>query len=202
MINAFKDKSRVKKFAACIGKSSLIKNGQDFKTIYKIGFNLIDNGFGVIHGGYSGGAMQAINEGANRAIKKNRYNEYSNIGVPLQMLEKKWQRVQYGVFLKPATNLSQRIDSIILNADVIVVLPKGGYGTLLEAIYAFHLNQINDVNNNKIKPIIFYGNKWKTLMINMLKGLDVKDQSNGKKWCYFVNSLKDFNKILIKIGRT
>lgn len=199
MITEFKEKSGASRFAACLGKSTLQKDEIAWKEIEKIADILISENFGIIHGAYAGGAMQAINDGAEKSIKKQNKNNFLNIGVPFEIFEKEWPRVSYGVFLNPAKTLSERVDNIILNSDIVVVLPKGGFGTLAELIFAFHLNQIQEEVNGQIRPIIFYGEKWKFLMKEICKNLDLNGQSIGDKWCFHANSVHDFQEIIKKL---
>ncbi|MFA6322970.1 MAG: LOG family protein [Candidatus Buchananbacteria bacterium] len=201
MINKFKKNSGANMFVACLGKSSLKKNSSDYKTIRKLGKIIIEENFGIIHGGYSGGAMQAIDEGASEAINEQGKKNSLNIGVPYSPFDNDWQRVEKSMFSKPAKKLSERIDNIVCNSDIIVVLPKGGFGTLTELIYAFHMNQIEEDLNGKIRPIIFYGRNWKTLMKELMKGLDIKKQSAGKNWSYFVDTTEDFKKVLCSLQK-
>ncbi len=201
MINTFKKESGANMFVACLGKSSLKKNSADYKTIKKLGEIIIEEDFGLIHGGYSGGAMQAIDEGASETILKQNKKNSLNIGVPYLPFDNDWPRVEKSVFLKPAKKLSERIDNIICNSDIIVVLPKGGFGTLTELIYAFHVNQIEEDVGGKIRPIIFYGINWKILMKELMKGLDVTKQSTGKNWSYYVDTPEDFKKILFSLKK-
>lgn len=195
-INAMKKKSGAKKYVACFGKSSIAKNGTEYAICKEIGSMIIFKGYGVLHGGYSGGCMEAVATGAEIAIKSMKLSSYRNIGVPLEDFDKNWERIRFGTFCTPAKSLAQRVSTLVENSDAIVVLPKAGMGTLLEAIYTLHYNQIAESLNKRTIPIIFFGENWHELILKIYSILDMSNQSNGSDWIYYANTLEEFNDVL------
>ena len=57
--NKYKQKAKVDKYIACFGKTFISKSSLEYRMSKKIGYLNIKQGFGVIHGGYSG-VMEAI----------------------------------------------------------------------------------------------------------------------------------------------
>lgn len=192
---AFKEKAGNPSYIACFGKTFVDENDQNYETSQKIGKLIIENGFGVLHGGYIG-TMQAVSHGANESIKLDqKKNEFWNVGVPMKIFDADVKRADC-VHLTATENIFDRKRILIEMCDVCVVLPVGGIGTLLEVIEIFHINQINSKFGGKITPIIFYGKLWKELMGDIKEKLDLTGQSNGDSFTTYVDNLDQLKKEL------
>ena len=204
-IETIRQSSGAKYFASLFGKSTIEHNGTDYKIIKDVTRVLLEKGYGVIHGGYAGGAMEAVNESALEFIRSEHKSPCLNIAVPHVGFDSKWNRVTGATFTEAAEDIFDRL-RIINSGDIMVVLPKGGWGTQLELTLAIHENQIAESLGGKIKPIIFVsseiGTKWEDLLKYTIEHLDLPDQSVDKTWIYFVNSAKELGEIVDKINLT
>ncbi|EKE25899.1 MAG: hypothetical protein ACD_5C00008G0010 [uncultured bacterium] len=186
------------KYVACFGKTFLEKEHDTYDISLNIGKCLIENGFGVLHGGYSG-AMEAVSKGAEIAIQDSSDKNNSwNIGVPMEMFDRELNRSSK-INLPPAKDIVDRKKALTHFCDACVVLPSGGIGTVLEAIELFHLNQLAEKFGGEIKPIIFIGKHWKELMDNIMEKLDMEKQKGGEEFTHFIDSVDQLVPILNKI---
>ncbi len=194
----FKEKAHCLSYIACFGKTFVGEEEENYKTSQEIGRLVVNSGFGVIHGGYIG-TMQAVSNGANEGIKQDENkNAFWNIGVPMKTFDKDVKRADCSQ-LTATENILDRKRVLVEMCDACVVLPVGGMGTLLEVIEIFHVNQINSKFGGPIKPIIFYGKIWKELMKDIESKLDLKGQSNGEDFTYYVDTLDQLKDTLVKI---
>lgn len=204
-ITLLKKESSAKHFASLFGKSTLSPDSTEYQIIKDITTCLIKQGYGVIHGGYTGGSMEAVNEAANEIINSNSLSPLLNIAVPLREHDTLWPRVKNASFTKVAKDIFERL-KIITNSDIAVILPKGGFGTQLEWTIHFHENQIKQQCNKPTQPIIFYiskdGTDWRNLVKTILSELDLTDQSDGRGWLYFVESLREFEELIVRLGKS
>lgn len=92
-IEKMKSESGAKMFASVMGKSTIASSNEEYKSINQIIEVLLKNNFGVIHGGYTGGAMQAVSDTATTYIKENKLSALLNIGVPQKQHDGLWERV-------------------------------------------------------------------------------------------------------------
>lgn len=192
---AFKEKAGNPAYVACFGKTFVDEGSQNYEISQKIGKVIVENDFGILHGGYIG-TMQAVSSGANESIKLGpKKNEFWNVGVPMKIFDADVKRAD-SVHLTATENIFDRKRILIEMCDVCVVLPIGGMGTLLEVTEVFHINQINSKFGGKITPIIFYGKLWKELMSNIKEKLDLTGQSNGDSFTTYVDDLDQLKKEL------
>lgn len=202
-IQELKEKSGVKFFASILGKSTIDSNSEEYKAIEKITEILINTNFGVIHGGYGGGAMTAVNDQANALIAEKGLPQERNIGVPQVEHEGLWARVEGAAFVDAAEDIFQRL-KIVTSGDIVVICPLGGDGTELEETIVFHENIIRQNLGNKPTPIIFFqtqnGTDWKKLIETKLQVLATSIKSIEEcQWLYFVNSFDEFERIVVEI---
>ncbi|HNS34408.1 MAG TPA: LOG family protein [bacterium] len=191
----YKKKAGNINYIACFGKTFLDKDSQEYKLAKDVSELIIKNGFGVIHGGYTG-IMEASSLGADRAIKKDKEkNKYWNIGVPMIVFDKELERSSE-INLPPAKDISDRKKALIEFCDICVVLPSGGFGTILEALEIFHTNQLAEKFGGKIRPLVFIGGNWKKIFNSLYRNLDMNKQKNGESFVYFIKSLKELDGIL------
>jgi predicted Rossmann-fold nucleotide-binding protein len=182
-------------YIACFGKTFLEPDSEAYKLSEKVGAMIIENGFGVLHGGYIG-SMEAVSNGANTAIHKDASkNEFWNIGIPMQIFDGNVARAS-SAHLPPANDIFDRKKALISFCDVCVVLPSGGVGTLLETLEILHVNQIAEKFGGKIRPLFFVGIVWKDLFGKIYASLDMTKQSKGESYLYFLESIEDLDKEL------
>lgn len=193
---ALKEESSCSYFAACFGKTVVDPSDISYKTAEEIGEIVIESNLGVLHGGYTG-TMEAVSNGANRAIDKDiTKNKGWNVGVPMKSFDERIKRAD-SKHLTPAENILDRKRILVDMCDLCVVLPVGGMGTLLEVLEIFHVNQINEKYGGIINPIIFYGDFWKKLFPELLLMLDMKGQSQGESFITYVNSSEELKNALV-----
>lgn len=204
-INELKQKSGAKLFASVLGKSTINSQSEEYEMIEEATKILMSNGFGIIHGGYAGGAMSATSDTANIFIKENNLNPEWNIGVPQVEHDGLWERVADATFADVAEDIFQRL-KVVVSGDIAIICPLGGDGTELEETILFHENVVRQGMNKygrgeKPKPIIYLqtpnGTDWKTLIETKMKILDtsVKDLKEYS-WLHFVSSMEEFEKIV------
>ncbi len=209
-INKLKQKSKAKRFASILGKSIIDPQSEEYKIIEEFTKILLDNGYGVIHGGYSGGAMSAVNDTTTRYIKENKLSRYINIGVPQTQHDSLWSRVTGAQFTNSAQDIFARL-KLVTSGDIAIICPLGGIGTELEETIIFHENIVHEEMNKhghqeKITPLIFFqtknGTDWKALIKKKISTLatSIKDISDYK-WLYFVNSLEEFNLLITNLQK-
>ena len=197
---AFKEKAGGISYVACFGKTFLEKESEEFKLAENVAELLVDSGFGVIHGGYCG-VMEASSNGANRAIAKDKTkNSYWNIGVPMKTFDAELAHSSF-VNLPSAEDIGDRKKALISFCDICVILPSGGFGTLLESLEIFHNNQIAEKFGGKIKPLIFVKGNWKKIFDGLYQQLDMNKQSGGDKFCYFIDTTEELGGILKDWGK-
>lgn len=201
-VNELKQQSGVKYYASLFGKSVIDEKSDEYSIIKDITKFLLESGFGVMHGGYVGGAMSAINDMATEIITKNNLSPFLHIAVPQKDHDENWERVKDAQFTNTADDIFDRL-RMITTSDIAIVLPKGGIGTQLEWTTVFHENQIKEYLKRKVQPLVFYitpnGTNWKEIVNNILQNLDMKEQSSGNEWVHFVHSMDEFKIVIEKL---
>lgn len=181
-----------------IGKSTVDSNSQEFKMIHSLAKKLVENGRGVIHGGYAGGIMEAVSNGAHEAIQENNLSKEFNLGIHEERFDKDWPRVEGAHFSDPSKDIFDRL-RLVTAGDVVVVAPIGGDGTALEVDIVIHENLLTKYSGEKIKPVIFLetenGTKWKEF-ISSRNLLATSEKILEKDWIYFVKNIDDIITII------
>ncbi len=199
----YKEQGGSQLYAACFGKTFIDSESTAYREATAIGKLAIEKGFGVLHGGYSG-LMDAVSTGASEAIAGRGLSPNWNIGVPMYTFDAdtKIKRTE-SVHLPAARDIYARKEALVTFNDVCIVLPVGGFGTLLETIDIFHANQLAEKFGGKIRPIIFMGEHWKKLFTEELpKYLDMHLQKDGDNFCYFVTTTEEVGQLLETIKHT
>lgn len=210
-ISELKEKSGAKLFASVLGKSTISKESEEYVVISRFTEILLENGYGIIHGGYVGGAMSATSESAHLYIQKHNLSQFLNIAVPQKQHDSLWERVMDAQFTHTAEDIFQRL-KIITSGDIAVICPLGGDGTELEATIVFHENIMRESRNTqeehfeKVTPLIFFqtknGTDWKSLIETKIKILDMPVKNISKyPWLYFVDSFKEFEDVIKSIKK-
>lgn len=81
-LSELKQKSGASRFASIFGKSTIANNNTLYTDIINITESLLQHNYGVIHGGYSGGTMQAVSDTAHDYITRHQLSPCLNIGIP------------------------------------------------------------------------------------------------------------------------
>ena len=202
-VSELKEQSGAKLFASFIGGSKIAKNTHSYKMIEVATMILLRQGFGVIHGGFAGGAMLAVNDMANLVIAEQNLASEVNIAVP-QLQFDHLPRVSGAVFTDSARDIFDRLRAI-LSGDIIIVSPSGALGTNLELSAAIHENVYCEYFHEfiKPKPIIFLqatrGTDWKKLLITKSEILGLKRYLSSYDWLYFIYSKDDLNNLLVSL---
>lgn len=195
---SFKEKAGNPSYIACFGKTFVNEDDPNYTASQEVGKLVVENGFGVTHGGYTG-TMQAVSSGANEGIKlDSKKNAFWNIGVPMKTFDSNVKRAECSQ-LTATLNILDRKRVLVDMCDACIALPVAGFGTLLETIEIFHVNQINSKFGGKIRPIIFYGKVWKELMGDIMNRLDLKGQSSGDEFVTYVETLDELKEALKKL---
>lgn len=198
-IAELKQRSGIQRYASLFGKSVIDSGSSEYAAIKEITRYLIAQGWGVIHGGYVGGAMSAVSEVANELIKEKNLSPYLHIAVPQADHDNYWTRVEEAMFTNPAEDIFERL-RMITTSDIAMILPKGGMGTQLELTTVFHENQIKEYLKRPVQPLIFYstptGTNWRAIIDAILTNLDMTEQSVGNNWLYFVDSIEELGHVV------
>jgi hypothetical protein len=210
-ISELKEKSGAVAFASVLGKSTIDKNSLEYQTIEKAVEILLNNGYGIIHGGYAGGAMAAASDTANRVIQEKNLPKELNIGVPQKEHDGLWERVTDASFTEAAEDIYTRL-KVVTSGDIAVVCPKGGDGTELEETIVFHENVVREGikkyaperNSSEPTPLIFLqtptGTNWRKILEAKFTHLDTSiKEFSGYKWLYFIDTLEEFEKLIIEL---
>lgn len=176
-----------KKYVAIFGKTFIDSTSQEYIRLQNFAGNIIENDFGVVHGGYIG-LMKAVSDGANNVINKNKKDKELNIGVLEEKLEANGIPKSDCVHTIPAKGIMERVDTLLQLCDYVIISEKGGFGTLLEMVGAFHVNQLNKKFGGIVKPIIFVGDVWQKLYNDIIISLDMHNQDDGKSFIHFVKT--------------
>ncbi len=205
-ITELKQLSGRSKFASVLGKSTINPESEEYKTIEKVTEILLENGFGVIHGGYAGGAMQAVSDTAQKIVLEKGLSKYCNIAVPQVQHDGLWDRVSEAVFTESSQDIYDRL-KIVTSGEVAVICPLGGDGTELEETIVFHENIVK-MGMNKygghsfpMTPLIFVqtknGTQWKKLIQTKMNILDVSVRDPKEyDWLHFTHSIEEFENVI------
>lgn len=209
-IEEMKQRSGAHSYASVLGKSTIDKNSVEYKTIEKAVEILINNGYGIIHGGYAGGAMSAASDTANRLMQEKGLPKEINIGVPQKEHDGLWDRVVDASFTDAAEDIFMRL-KIVTSGDIAVICPLGGDGTELEETIVYHENIVRDGIKKFAKsegkdpiPLIFLqtpnGTNWRKIIETKMQHLatEVRDPAIHT-WLHFVDSLEQFEQLIIKL---
>lgn len=197
--NAFPHLSAAPRWAAVFGKGTIPRTSRDYATIMAIGACLIEEGYGVVHGGYAGGAMEAVSRGANSAIRRLGVSVKRNVGVPHAVFDAQAKRVKNATFTTMQKDIFGRLQ-VISQSDIAVVSPRGGIGTFTELILVLHENETKRSIGAKTQSLIFVisktGTDWKTVLSGITKHLSVSTED-----VYFVHSIRAFRSLLKKLAK-
>ena len=140
---------------AIFGSARIKENDPIYRQVYRLGKSIGSRGLDVVTGG-GPGIMDAANKGHHEARKDpNVLSLGLNIILPQEQVPNKHLDIKTEFHL-----FSERLDTFMLLANVVVVAP-GGLGTLLELFYAWQLIQVREIEH---VPIILMGDMWNELI--------------------------------------
>ncbi|MCW1929765.1 MAG: hypothetical protein KIH62_000445 [Candidatus Kerfeldbacteria bacterium] len=190
-ISELKKQSGAKYFVSFFGKTSVPVTAPDYQLMKKIAAYVVEHGSGVIHGGYTGGMMEAVSLGAQEVIAQKGLSQHYDIGV-LHALHDltHGQRTLNSVFTDAMPDTFDRLRAVV-SGDVNIVCSIGGDGTELEASYVFSENTFAE----KPTPLIFVqtetGTQWSEIIDTKIRVLSHDQKSRADfPWLYFAHSFE------------
>lgn len=150
-----------KHFRVAIFGSARVKSGDKvYREVAALAEMIGKKGFDVITGG-GPGLMEAANKGHARGDTAGKAD---SIGLVIQL---PWENEgnKYLEYQHRFHHFSKRLDTFLALSDVMVVT-KGGIGSLLELFYMWQHLQVHHV---EYKPIILIGEMWEQLIRWMKK---------------------------------
>ncbi len=156
----------MQKIISVFGAAKLPDQDPAYDWAVMVGRALAENGYTVMTGGY-GGIMEAASEGAAKA-------QGHVIGVTVPNVQLVHERV-VNPYVKqevPCKSYDERLHYLVENAQGYVVMP-GGIGTLQELTEAWQQMRIRQLTP---RPLICYGNYWRTKVEMLVNSPYVPDQ--------------------------
>lgn len=187
-------------FAACFGRTSADR--ESARMAEEIGSLLIAQGYGILHGGYTG-LMQAVSEGANRMIRAHAEDSsyrFRNIGVPIERFDSVCERANC-LQLPSAASIWDRRRAITELGEVAVVLPLVGIGTFAETWDVLHENYLSEDGTAKQRPLIFYGAAWKQILEEIRNAFRFSFSENLQRTLFFVTTNTELERVLQALKR-
>jgi uncharacterized protein (TIGR00730 family) len=150
-----KEISRKHFTVAIFGSARIKENDPIYRQVYRLGKSIGSRGFDIVTGG-GPGIMDAANKGHHDGRKDPHVLSLGlNIILPQEQVPNKHLDIKTEFQL-----FSERLDTFMLLANVVVVAP-GGLGTLLELFYAWQLIQVREIED---VPVILMGDMWNKLI--------------------------------------
>ncbi len=194
--------ANAKKYVSIFGKSTVGRDSREYKFTEEVTGYLIENDFGVIHGGYAGGIMQAVADKAYNVLSEKNLPLERNIAVPqIQHDGAGWGRVENASFTEPSKDIYARLRNVAGHSDIAVLAPRGGDGTMLELTVVWHENVLAKYTGSTIVPIIMMqtedGTNWRKIAETLVAELDNStDSIDELDWIYFASNLEEFSKLI------
>ena len=206
-LGELKKRSQATGFASILGKSTIAKESDEYGFMVEATCHLLEQGFGVIHGGYAGGAMSAASDTACAYIAKHRLAPERNIGIPQRQHDGLWERVPGAVFTDASDDIYDRL-RLVTGGDIAMVAPLGGDGTELEVATLHHENiirstQAETCRGAKPTPMIFLqtatGTDWKKILAMKMDLLATSIKTLEQcPWILFASSMEEFKERLVQ----
>lgn len=182
-------------FASCFGKT--MADRESMRVAEEIGSLLLAQGYGVLHGGYTG-MMQAVSEGANRLIRAHAEDPayaFRNIGVPFERFDPVCGRAEC-LQLPSASSIWDRRRAITELGEIAVVLPLVGIGTFAEAWDVLHENYLSEDDTAKQRPLVFYGAAWKSVLKQIRSTFHISFSQNLQETLFFPSTNMELEYVL------
>lgn len=137
---------------AIFGSARIQPKDPRYNQIYSLAKMIAAEGMDVVTGG-GPGLMEAANKGHKEGRKSSKVHSLGlNIMLPMEQRANKHLDVQ-----KDFNRFSQRLDYFMNLSNIVVVAP-GGIGTILELMYTWQLQQVEQTCHH---PVILLGPMWK-----------------------------------------
>lgn len=176
---------------AIFGSARIKRKNKVYHDVYQLAKMVGMRGFDLITGG-GPGLMEAASAGHSEGDKLRRAWDIGlRIRLPFEQAAN-----QYLELRKDFSRFSDRLETFMQLSSVIVVT-KGGIGTLLELYFCWQLLQVRHVD---FKPIILIGEMWPKL-IQWMKHYQLRERLVDKKdfdFIYMVKDTKEAMKIINK----
>lgn len=201
-IDQIKKESGAKKFVSFFGKSTVPNDSRSYNFTEEATQYVLSKNYGVIHGGYAGGCMQAVADAAYTYLSNNKLSLQRNIAVPQKEHDVVgWDRVDNATFTSAARNIFERLELVTGQSQYVCICPRGGDGTLLEIGVLYHTNALAPYTGDSIVPMVFLqtpdGTDWKEIMNNLTRDLDSSYTSvDDIPWIHFVSSVEELSNII------
>lgn len=191
-IAEIKERSKASYFVSFFGKSTVPEESLDYQLMKRIAAYVVESGAGVIHGGYTGGMMEAVSSGAQEVIERKALSSDLNIGVPHALHDKTHgRRTLKSVFTQAMPDTFDRLRAVV-SGDVAIVCSVGGDGTELEATYLFSENTFAE----KPTPLIYVqteaGTQWSEIVETKIRVLSHDEKSIADfPWLHIARSYEE-----------
>ncbi len=200
-LNECKQNSGASHYVSVLGKSTITKESPEYQFTVQATRQALEQGFGVIHGGYAGGAMSAASDTACAYISEHHLPAERNIGIPQRQHDGLWERVTGAVFTEPSNDIYDRL-RLVTGGDIAIIAPLGGDGTELEVATLLHENiirssQTETCGGKKPTPVIFLqtptGTNWKKILELKMSELATSVKTFEQcPWILFAHSMEEF----------
>ena len=198
-------KANANGLASVFGKSIVKNTSEEYKLVKNLTVSLLSRGYGVIHGGYAGGIMEAVADTAFSYLLEHNLPPERNIAVPqLQHDKAGWPRVENATFLDVSEDIFCRLKNILSYSQLVVIAPLGGNGTMLELDIVIHENMLAKHTGQKVLPVLVVqtaqGTNWRKIISTIMMELDNSIVSlNEIDWLHFVKNKEQFNAVIDRI---
>ncbi len=207
MIHDLKQRAQARGFVSVLGKSTIAKDSIEYRFLVEVVQSVLEQGYGVIHGGYAGGAMSAASDTACTYIKEHALPAERNIAIPQVQHDGLWDRVTGAVFTEPSNDIFDRL-RLVTSGDIAVIAPLGGDGTELEVATLLHENILRTAQaatyaGQVPTPIIFLqtsqGTDWKQIISTKMQLLATSTKTFEQcPWIQFASSKEEFVKAFVQ----
>ncbi len=189
-MNTYTHKESPSAYIACFGKSTVPKHEASYHIATKIAETLVENGLGLLHGGYSGGLMEAVDTAAVRRARElgSSKPESWAVGLPIACFEEGWGITEHGTRLTPVLSIEDRLTEFCTRSSGTIVLPYGGLGTMHELLHVITRAKYFPESR---KPLILFGQHWESSLDAMLGGIESKDTTRSFPWIKTVTTIDE-----------
>lgn len=200
-IAEIKARSKAKYFVSFFGKTTVDAASPEYQLARSIAAYVVEHDGCVIHGGYTGGMMEAVSVGAAEAIKRFCLPPERNIGVPHVEHDKTHgSRTRNSIFTEAAQDTFERL-RWVSSSDICIVCPVGGEGTEMEQTYVFSENTF--IRNPQ--PLIFVqtenGTQWDKIIDAKIQYLThTENKRSDYPWLYIVRTFEECTQLIDRLS--
>lgn len=185
-------------YIAAFGRTFVDSNAPSYQLSSAIGATLSAHNVGVITGGYAGGLMQAVAQGATVYAKEQGYSNPESYahGVPILEFDTDHDHIAHTLTLPSKENTMERLQHFSDHASAFVVLPEGGFGTFDEII---HVIRENVTHLKQPKHLILVGQHWMDALKAVFTTINSRKDPASFDWIHVVDTIEEFTETLEKI---